>query len=523
MRNLHLGFDSSTQSLTAVVIDLDHRTVIYQHAIDFHADLRQFGADHGILRGEDPAVVHAPPLMWLEALDILFQRMRDDGVPLGEIRSIAGSGQQHGSVYLNDTAPQALATLDPARSLTENLAGIFSRPTSPIWMDSSTTRQCREIAQAMNTCGGIIQATGSAAIERFTGPQIRKFWQKEPHAYAETRHIALVSSFMCSVLSGKIAPIDPGDGAGMNLMDIRTFQWHPAALEATAPGLCEKLPPLVPAASVVGRVSAYFVHRYGLNPDALTVAWSGDNPCSVIGLGLIEPGMVAISMGTSFTYFGTMADCRVDEHGEGHVFGSPAGGYMTLNCFKNGGLARARMRDRFNLDWNGFREAVLQTPPGNHGRLMLPWFEPEIIPKVHRAGVKRLNLSEDDAGGNCRALVEGQIMAMRLHAGLMNTRPTMIYATGGASQDRYVLQIIADIFQCPVRRSMISNSAATGAAFIAARAFHATINWADIIRGFEPDADKTVKPDPATRSTYDALLNAYAALEKEALKEDRQR
>ena len=76
--------------------------------------------------------------------------MKKDGVALGQILAMRGSGQQHGSVYLNDRAAEALAKLDPQKPLVENLRlsrrsdtkadGIFSRPTSPIWMDSSTGR-----------------------------------------------------------------------------------------------------------------------------------------------------------------------------------------------------------------------------------------------------------------------------------------------------------------------------------------------------------------------------------------------
>jgi len=65
------------------------------------------------------------------------------------VRAIAASGQQHGSVYLNAKAAAALAALDPARPLVDGLAGIFSRPTSPIWMDSSTTKECREMEAAL--------------------------------------------------------------------------------------------------------------------------------------------------------------------------------------------------------------------------------------------------------------------------------------------------------------------------------------------------------------------------------------
>ena len=153
--------------------------------------------------------------------------MKKDGVALGKILAISGSGQQHGSVYFNSRAGAALANLDRGKSLVENLNGIFSRKTSPIWMDSSTAKECAEIRQALGGIKATAEATGSDAFERFTGPQIRKFYKTEPDAYAQTAGITLVSSFMASLLAGKIAPIDHGDGAGMNLMDIRRKAWLP--------------------------------------------------------------------------------------------------------------------------------------------------------------------------------------------------------------------------------------------------------------------------------------------------------
>jgi len=522
MRNLHLGFDSSTQSLSALVIDLDAGAVVYSVSLNFGRDFPQHGTEDGVLRGDDPTVVEAPPLLWLDALDAAFERLRRDGVPLGEIRSICGSGQQHGSVYLTSDAPRALAHLDPTRSLAGNLGGVLSRERSPIWMDSSTTAPCDEITRAMGSAEAVTRATGSAATERFTGPQIRKFWQQQPAAYARTAHIALVSSFLCSVLSGRIAPIDRGDGAGMNLMDIATFRWHAGAAAATAPGVLNRLPAIAAPGTVVGPVSRYFVERYGVNGAALSVVWSGDNPCSVVGLGLVKPGMVAISMGTSYTYMGTMDGCRVDPNGEGHVFGSPAGGYLALNCFKNGGLARARVRDAYGLDWDGFRRCLAETPPGNHGRLMLPWFDTEIVPRVLVPGVHRLSLPENDAAGNCRALVEAQMMAMRLHAGWMDLRPATIYATGGASEDPAVLQVMADVFGCPAQPFAVTKSAALGAALMAAQAWraqqHGPSGWDDLTRPFAPrDESRKVRPAAAAHAVYTGLLDVYADFERSAL------
>lgn len=523
MSRLFLGLDSSTQSLTAVVVDLDARRVVYEKGLNFDAALPAYGTRNGVLRGDNPCVVHAPPLMWAEALDVLLAQMRRDGVNPGAILAIAGSGQQHGSVYLNEGFDAALARLDPARPLKDQLGGVFSRATSPIWMDSSTGAECAEITAAMGSPQALAEATGSAAFERFTGPQIRKFFKQDPAGYEATRHIALVSSFMASLLVGRVVPVDHGDGAGMNLMDIRGKGWHPKALAATAPGLAGRMPaPVEPWASF-GVVAPYFVRRHGLRADARVIAWSGDNPNSVVGLGLVEPGMFAISLGTSDTCFGTMAACRTDPRSEGHVFGSPAGGYMTLVCFKNGSLARERIRDAHGLDWKGFSEALRTTKPGLDGRsLMLPWFEPEITPRVLKPGVRRRGLDPADAAADCRAVVEAQMMAMRNHTLWMGVRPSRIYATGGASANAQILQIMADVHGCPVFRFETTSSAALGAALRAAHgwllATGARPDWRDVVRGLaEPVASSEVRPTPGIGAIYDPLARAHAAFEQEAI------
>jgi len=522
MARLFLGLDSSTQSLSGIVIDLDARKVVYDKSLNFDQTLPHYKTQNGTLRDKNPLVVHSPPLMWVETLDLLFAEMEKDGVKLDQIRAIAGSGQQHGSVYLNSQAAAALANMNAAKSLKDNLAGIFARPTSPIWMDSSTAKECAEIREQLGGIKATAQATGSDAFERFTGPQIRKFAKTEPEKYAKTASIALVSSFMASIIAGKIAPIDIGDGAGMNLMDIKRKMWHPKAVEATADGLASKLPPLTESWKVVGPVSAYFVRKFGLSKDSLALVWSGDNPCSVIGLGLIEPGMVAISLGTSDTLFGYMNNCRVDEHGEGHVFGAPTGDYMTLICFKNGSLARERVRDLYGLDWDGFNQSLAGTSPGNKGGIMLPWFEAEIVPRVNKPGIHRFDLDPNDTMANCRAIVEAQMMAMRLHSQWMGVKPQRIYATGGASANTAILQVMADVMNCPVLRIEVAKSAALGAALRAAHGWLAyegkAPSWDKIVRGFtDPIPSSEIQPSIKAAKVYDKLIEKYAKCEKQAL------
>ncbi len=523
MARLFLGLDSSTQSLSTVIIDLDQRKVVYEKSLNFDRTLPQYKTQNGVLPNRDPLVKHSSPLLWSGALDAMFAAMKSDGVALGEILAISGSGQQHGSVYLNASATKALAGLNPTKTVVENLRGVFSRPTAPIWMDSSTARECVAIRQKLGGLKKTATATGSDTFERFTGPQIRKFYLTDKAAYAGTAHVALVSSFMASLLAGKIAPIDFGDGAGMNLMDIRKRKWHPSALRATAPGLAVKLPPLAPSGKVIGRVSPYYAMKFGLNPEALATVWTGDNPASVIGLGLIRPGQAAISLGTSDTFFGVMQQCRTDGRGEGHVFGSPAGGYMTLICFKNGSLARENIRQFYGLaNWNEFGRQMALTVPGNAGGILLPWFEPEIVPRVHQAGLRRFDLDEKNVAANCRAIFEAQAMSMRLHSEWMKISPRQIFATGGGANDRSLLQIIANVLNCRVQRIEVSKSAALGAALQAAHGYLSETGklpaWKKLVAGFsDPIPGSEIRPEKKTVAVYNRLIRKYAACERAAL------
>ena len=291
----YLGIDSSTQSITGLLIDAEQRAIVAEASINFD---EHFKATYGVVNGVfdlGEGAVHSAPLMWAEALDLLLQTLADQGHDLGAVRAVAGSGQQHGTVYLNASAGPALARLSPGQPLKDQLAAIFARPTAPIWMDTSTTSQCAEIEAGVGGRASLLALTGNAAFERFSGPQIRKFYQTEPADYADTAYIGLVSSYVASLLAGQLVGVDPGDGSGTNMMDIAARQWSARALDATAAGLAAKLLPIAPSGQPIGPISPYYVGRYGFADDCLVLPFSGDNPCSLIGLGLVAPGQVALS------------------------------------------------------------------------------------------------------------------------------------------------------------------------------------------------------------------------------------
>lgn len=525
--SLFLGLDASTQGLKATAID-PGLNVISEAALNYDADLPEFGTEGGAHRHEDGLTVTSPAIMWVAALDMLMQKLADEDFPFARVTALSGSGQQHGSVWLKKGTSSTLAALDPSLTLREQLADSFSIPDSPIWMDSSTGPQCRAIEEALGGAQAVADLTGSRAYERFTGNQVAKLSQQSPGAYESTEHIALVSSFMASLLTGNYVPIDHADGSGMNLMNIQTRSWAPAALEHTAPGLESRLGPLAAAHARAGSLHAYYAERYGFRPDCAVITFSGDNPNSLAGLRLQLPGNVAISLGTSDTVFASLTNPHPSGV-EGHILANPVdpSAYMAMVCYKNGSLTREMVRDQSGCSsWKEFADVVAQTGPGNEGSLGFYVKEPEITPPILNTGTYRF-----DAGGNAverfeqgtdaRAVVEGQFLSMRLHGSRLGIEPSNILATGGASGDPCVIRILTDVFGVPVYVGEQPNSASLGAAY---RALHgwqceqagSFVPFADTVAA-APAFQKAADPDPSAHAVYTDLLPRYEELEKRVL------
>ena len=465
-----LGIDSSTQSIKALVYDCTACKVVKTVSVNFGKELPQFGSPDGFLPSPDALVRQANPLMWLAALDLVLKKLQS-AFDVSLIDAIGGDGQQHGSVYLNSTWSEALARMEAAggEETLENLfAGCFSRRVAPIWMDSSTTAQCRHLMEKFGD--RVRRETGSPPIERFTLPQIMKFAEEEPAAYGSTVRIHLVSSFLASVLSGADAPIDTGDGAGMNALDLGKLEWSEDICSFAAPDVLDKLPGVFrPEDKSPLRLSRYFT-RYGFRAGIPVAPFTGDNPASLVGTGSEKPGVAVISLGTSDVFFAAMPSFQTDPAGYGHVFGNPFGGFMSLACVKNGSLAREKVRAGLGVDYKFFDETAFElTPPGNGGKRAFPYFEAEITP-IHAATGIEANFDWDGACAETkvRATIEGQIANIYERTRWIGAFDT-IRVTGGASRSKGIRDTIADIFGAKVETLDVPDSAALGGALIAQR------------------------------------------------------
>ncbi|XP_008485060.2 xylulose kinase-like, partial [Diaphorina citri] len=224
--------------LKAVIVDEKLR-VRHSAAIQFDTVLPEFRTHNGVIRGPDKHTVTAPTLMWVKALDILLDQLRVEGADFGKLVALSGTGQQHGTVYWNRGARSVLRSLDPAHFLHSQLASCFSISHSPVWMDASTTQQCRQLEAAVGGPENLAKITGSIGYERFSGAQISKIAQTKPGAYENT--------------------------------------------EACAPDLGSKLGDPVPCTTELGPVHEYYVERFGFNPECRVAVFTGDNPSSMAG------------------------------------------------------------------------------------------------------------------------------------------------------------------------------------------------------------------------------------------------
>jgi xylulokinase len=101
--------------------------------------------------------------MWLEAVDIVLQRLKEKGTPFQSIMGISGAGQQHGSVYWSMTGEKTLGSLKPEGTLVDQLKDAFAHPFSPNWQDGSTQKECDKFDAGLGSPEKLAQVTGSKA------------------------------------------------------------------------------------------------------------------------------------------------------------------------------------------------------------------------------------------------------------------------------------------------------------------------------------------------------------------------
>ncbi|KAI9823935.1 MAG: hypothetical protein M1832_002253 [Thelocarpon impressellum] len=577
---LYLGFDLSTQQLKAIAITSNLKPA-YDAQVEFDRDLPSHGVEKGVHVNKEKHEVFAPVAMWLEAVDLVLQKLKDQGMDFGRVRGLSGAGQQHGSVYWSDKAESLLQGLDKSKSLVEQLApAAFSYPDSPNWQDASTQAECDLFDGALGSPEELANVTGSKAHHRFTGPQILRFRTQHTDAYRATARISLVSSFLASLFLGRVAPIDIGDVGGMNLWDIKAGSWCEPLLKLTAgddgvDDVREKLGDVrEDGGGSLGQISKWFVERHGFSPDCAVAPFTGDNPSSILSLPLKAQDAI-VSLGTSTTFLMSTPHYRPDP--SYHFMNHPTtpGLYMFMLCYKNGGLARENVRDAIDEasgndglqeQWGNFNQAILDTPPllrakpGDPVKMGLYFPLPEIVPNV-RAGVWRFKytpesgeLTETKDGWDlptwdARAIVESQLFSLRLRSqklvgsseddeskdgrdtvASIPPQPRNIYLTGGGAQNAMIANSVGDMLggvEGVHQLDVGGSGCALGAAHKAVWALERTEGqtFEDLI-GLRWNAEGAVTKvhegyQKGLWEEFGKALPGFEAMEKQVIQEDR--
>jgi xylulokinase len=470
MSKLFAGLDVSTQSCKLVVIELERAEVTYVTSVNYDQDLPQYKTKDGVIQGLPEGVSEADPRMWLEAVDGVFERAKKEGVPLADIRCISVSGQQHGLVALDEK---------------DQLA----RPTSKLWNDYSTAEECQILTERVGGLQAMLEEVGNSQRPGYTAAKIFHMVRHEPENYRKSKTLFLVHNYINWYLTGGVKVMEPGDVSGMALWNPKRRTWSKKVIEAIAPDLLGKLPPVRPSDEPIGKISPDLCRRFGFSPECLIDAGSGDNMYGAIATGNVEPGIVTISLGTSGTAYTFMLEPYVDPTGEIALFCDSTGHYLPLLCVSNMANGYNELLRTYGLSHEEFGKLVEKTPPGNGGRLLVPWYMGERTPDLPWATPVYFGFGLDDFTPEhlSRAVLEGHVLNMYDGFQKMPVKAKEIRLTGGLTRSHAWCQMIADIFEAetvPVEGEGAALGAALHAAWVWLKASGQPTPIKDVVQPF---------------------------------------
>ena len=515
---LALGLDSSTQSLSAIVIDIDTAEKCFEHSLDYRADTRLNGFGIGedyILPPREEGEAEQPPLMYLASLDAMFTDMREAGVALENIVAINTSGQQHGHVYLNSEADALLAQLasfqnfkEAERDLPTLLMDAFAYPNAPIWMTANTVAQTDAVRNGVGGKVEMISLSGSDAPLRFTGTVMRRVGEQFPEHYAATAKVQLISSFIPAVLTGNAnVPIDYGNGCGMSLMNYRSKAWDSALLAATSDGLIggvealqSKLPTLARPDSIVGNLAAYYVEKYGFEERCAVIAGSGDNPQAKVPI-----AGDLLSLGTSFVNMVSTDGDTLDPEGFANAMYDGINRPFMFGCRTNGAMVWDVVRNNYGLakeEYAPAEAALKQVAPGEFMTFWQPKTESFPVSSAYELirAIGAPTLAEDYTG-----IIETSLAAVYVYSAVF-TKQTQapLFVTGGATDSPEIMRRVAGIWNRPTL-PVEKGGAALGAAVAGVKALQDAANESFDIEAFSASVLKRgepIQPHPEDVAAY---------------------
>ena len=482
MATYFIGIDVSTTASKAIVVDEQGNVVATQ------SYPHELSTPRPLWSEQDPAE-------WWQATSAALRDVLDE-VDAGDVAAIGLTGQMHG-----------LTPLDAN--------GDVIRP-AILWNDQRSGPQCEEITEKVGA-KRLYQLVGTMMLPGFTAPKILWMKQNEPEHYAKIAHVLLPKDYVRYKLSGAFVT-DVAGGSGFGIMDVGARTWSDEAVDA-AEIPREWLPEIVESPEISAWVSEAAAEATGLKAGTPIVGGAGDQPAGGVGSGIVQDGMMSLTIGTSGVAYASHATYAPEPDGRLHTFCGPVPGtyfHMGVMLSAAGGLRWFHDELAGGRDYDAINELVADVPIGANGLLFAPYLTGERNPHpdpLARGAFVGLTLRHGIAE-MARAVMEGVAFGMRDQVELLRAQgmqPTEAVISGGAVKSPVWRQMVTDIMGMPLYTVNTTEGGAFGAAILAAVGAEAYPDVPAATAAMVRRVDET-QPNPDAQATYDELYPAYRAL-----------
>lgn len=480
--SVSLGIDIGTTGARVVAVETGDGRVVTEASTGFP------------LESPRPGWAEQNPEDWWaatqKALEMVTTELDDTVIAVGL------TGQMHGSVFLDEHD----AVVRPAL----------------LWNDQRTEAQCDAITERVGP-ERLIAITGNPALTGFQAPKILWLRDEEPDNYDRVRRVLLPKDYVRLRLTGEPAT-DASDASGTLLLDIGKRDWSSEILDALELP-AEWLPPVFEGPEITGRVSDDLAGRLGLPPGIPVAAGGGDNAAAAVGTGVIRPGILSSSIGTSGVVFAHTSEFTPDPSGRIHAFCHAVPGeyhVMSVTLSAGGSLQWWRNLLGGDVTYDELVDGAARVAPGSDGLMFLPYLSGERTPHLDPSarGAFLGLTSRHTRAHMTRAVMEGVVFSLRDGLEIMKELAIPceeVRATGGGARSPLWRNLQADIYGSDIRRTAAEEGPAFGAALLGGVAAGAYGDVADACSRIAMH-DETVRPDSGRANLYERLYDVYTGL-----------
>ncbi len=414
-----------------------------------------------------------------------------------QVRTVGLTGQMHGLVLL-DAENRVL------------------RP-AILWNDQRTAAECDEITNLVGF-SRLLNITGNKALTGFTAPKIIWVRNHEPEVFAKIAHILLPKDYVRFRLTGVYAA-DKADGSGMQLFDLRKRNWSEELLNTLEIPL-EWLPKTFEGPEITGEITEEAAKITGLRAGTPVVGGGGDQAAQAVGVGAIEPGIVALTLGTSGVVFAATPEPYIEQQGRLHAFcHSIPDTWHLMGVMLSAAGSLQWYRDTLapEIAFDDLLAPAHDVSPGSEGLFFLPYLTGERTPHpdpLARAAFVGLTIRHSRQHMT-RSVLEGVAFGLRdgmeliRSAGLGDIRQVRV--SGGGAKSSLWRQILSDVLATELVTVNTTEGAAYGAALLSGVGIGV---WKDVKESCQAAIRtlQTTIPEEQAVGVYQQSYEQYKAL-----------